>query len=146
MKFKKRRLVSAACLAVCVIAASMPATLAADVQMLTQNAIITPYMTYISDSSCALTIGGGKASVTASVYGYLGQATKCSVSVDLQEQIGTGWKTIGTWSNSKDGDRVSTSGIKAVTKGKTYRVKAIMTVWAGAASESKTVLTNSKTA
>lgn len=144
MKSKCKKLVTFMCLSVCILTFSASAVYAVSNQMDTKNPIVKPYMTYISDASCKLTVKNGQASLNADVSGYFGEATKCSVVIELQEKSGSSWKSIGTWSNTENGDYASVSGSKAVTSGKTYRAKAVVTVWAGTQSESRTILSGTQ--
>ena len=146
MKCTKKKFVSTLCLAVSLLTVSAPTVFAADLQTPTSNAVVSPRMTYISDSSCNLSIRNGQASVSGSVSGYIGEATKCSITIELQEKSGLSWTTVGTWSNSAKSDYTSASGSKSVTAGKTYRARASVTVWAGSKSESQTVTTSKQTA
>ena len=146
MKFKRMKMVSAACLAACMMTSAMPAALAADVLSPSAAQSIEPRMTYIAQADCLLSISSGTASVSGTVYGYYGQATKCTVTVVLQEKSGLFWNTIDTWTTTKNDYRASVSGSKSVTAGKTYRAQATVTVWAGSASESQTITTATKVA
>ena len=70
-------------------------------------------------------------------------ATKCKVRAELQEKSGTyAWTTVDFWTDQQNGTWAEVDETAAVTSGKTYRVKATVTVWAGSQSESKTFYSN----
>lgn len=146
MRCRKPKFISAVCLAGCLAAFSVSTVLGADIRAFSQSPIITPYMTYISNASCDLTVSNGQATISASATGNVGVVTKSQIVIELQEKSGSSWKTVGMWSNYRESYRTSVSGSKAVTSGKTYRAKATVTVWAGTQSETRTVITGSKTA
>lgn len=97
-------------------------------------------MTNIESALNRLSISNGVATIRAYVYGYSGLATKCEVTVKLQERtLGLFWTTVETWSDSQNGDSSSVSESTAVTAGKSYRTIATVTVWNGSSSESRTL-------
>ena len=139
MRIKASKLLAAG-LALCLTLGTAPAASAAALPQSTPGVQdITPYFLYIGDSNCSLDISGRTAHLSARVKGYSGEATKCKVRAELQEKSGTfSWTTVETWTDQRDGFRASVSETAAVTSGKTYRVKATVTVWAGSQSESRT--------
>ena len=97
------------------------------------------YSLYIGDSNCSLDISGRTAYLSAWVEGYPGEATKCKVRAELQEKSGTyAWTTVDFWTDQQNGTWAEVDETATVTSGKTYRVKATVTVWAGSQSESQT--------
>ena len=66
-------------------------------------------------------------------------ATKAKVVAELQEKDGSSWTTIATWTDTQNAYRASVNKTKSITRGKTYRVKATVTVWEGSASETQTI-------
>lgn len=103
-------------------------------------------MMYMQSWDCTLSISGKTATVKASVSGYSSLTTKSSVTVQLQEQSGSRWVTVATWTDSVDGRRASVNETYSVTSGKTYRAVATCTVWSGSSSETETVTTANKKA
>lgn len=139
MRIKASKLL-AAVLALCLTLGTAPAASAA---ALPQSAPgfqdITPYSLYIGDSNCSLDISGRTAYLSAWVEGYPGEATKCKVRAELQEKSGTyAWTTVDFWTDQQNGTWAEVDETATVTSGKTYRVKATVTVWAGSQSESQT--------
>lgn len=107
---------------------------------------IAPYLMYIADSRAELSISGKTASVSCWVKGDSSYATKAKVVAELQEKRGSSWTTIATWNDTQNSYRASVSKTRSVTTGKTYRVKATVTAWQGAQSETKTVYSDEKKA
>ena len=88
-------------------------------------------------------ISGRTAYINAWVSGQTSVATKCKVRAELQEKSGTyAWTTVDFWTDQQNGTWAEVDETAAVTSGKTYRVKATVTVWAGSQSESKTFYSN----
>lgn len=98
-----------------------------------------PYMLYIVDANCTLSISGTTATVNCWVKGDSIDATKAKVVAELQEKNGSSWTTIATWTDTQDSYRASVNKTKTITAGNTYRVKATVTVWEGTASETRTI-------
>ena len=89
---------------------------------------IMPRMTYINDADCYFYIKDGVASVEAFVRGYPSTATKCEITVELQEKSLLRWKTIETWSDEQDGRRAEISKSVEVTEGNSYQTVTTVTV------------------
>lgn len=100
---------------------------------------------YITDAKVRFAIDKGIATIKASVIGQDG-VDRCKVEVTLQEKVGSTWKIVGTWTDETGGVRASVSETKAVTAGKTYRAKVVVTAWSGSKSETKTILSPEKKA
>lgn len=143
-----RKIAAVTCLSAAVVtllpAASM-AEAAAPVSY-QQESSIAPYMLYIADSRCSLSISGTTATVSSSVEGDSFDATKAKVVAELQEKSGSSWSTIATWTDTQNAYKASVKQTKAVTAGKTYRVKATVTVWEGSLSETQTLYSAERTA
>lgn len=101
-------------------------------------------MTLISECDCFISADGSMVYADASVSGYSGEATKCKITLSIQEKIGSSWKTVGTWSESQNSDTMLLSHSIKATKGHEYRAKATVTVWSGSRSESKTITTEAQ--
>ena len=116
-----------------------PASAAALPQSAPGSQDITPYFLYIKGQDCILDISGRTAYINAWVSGQTSVATKCKVRAELQEKSGTyAWTTVDFWTDQQNGTWAEVDETAAVTSGKTYRVKATVTVWAGSQSESQT--------
>lgn len=100
---------------------------------------IMPRMTYINDAKCYFYIEDSVASVEAFVRGYPSTATKCEITVELQEKSFLRWKTIETWSDEQDGSRADIYESVEVTEGNSYRTVTTVTVWSGTESETKSL-------
>lgn len=102
------------------------------------NQQVSPYMLYIYDAISKLSISGTTATVNASVTGYANEATKAKVVAELQVKNGSSWLTVKTWTVTENDYEAVVDETYTITKGKTYRVKATMTVWEGSQSETQT--------
>lgn len=108
---------------------------------------IMPYTLYIRTHICKLDISGTTAEISASVSGYPSEATECQVRMELQQKSGSfAWILVDSWTDRQDGTRASVSETVSVTPGETYRVKAVVTVWAGSQSETATIYSETATA
>lgn len=144
MRNQKIKKVLALCLTLCLAVGIAPVSFAAQPN---ESGMIAPYAAYIRDEDCALKISGKTATVTASVTGQTGIATKCKVTAMLQRELSSGsWVTVKSWTDQQDSRKASVSETYSVISGETYRVKATVTVWAGEQSESMTIYSDSKTA
>lgn len=139
---RAKKAAAAVCLGA-VVLTSVPAVaaMATAVEPVTQQAEsgIAPYMLYIVDANCTLSISGTTATVNAWVIGDDFDATKAKVVAELQEKDGSSWITIATWTDTQNVYRASVNKTRSITSGKTYRVKATVTVWEGSASETQTI-------
>ena len=139
---KNIKKIAAVCLSAVVLTSVPAVTMAATaVEPVTQQVEsgIVPYMLYIVDARCTLTVSGTTATVDAWVEGDSFDATKAKVVAELQEKNGSSWTTIATWTDTQNGSYASVYKTKAITSGNTYRVKAAVTVWEGTASETRTL-------
>lgn len=103
-----------------------------------QESAIAPYMMYIEDAQCKLTIKGTSATVECYVAGNANNATKAKVIAELQLKSGNNWIPVKIWTMTENAYRASVDENYTITIGNTYRVKATMTVWEGSLSETKT--------
>ena len=137
-----KKAAAAVCLGAAVLtsvpAVAMAATAVEPVTQQTESGI-APYMLYIVDANCTLSISGTTATVNAWVEGDSFDATKAKVVAELQEKDGNSWTSIATWTDTQNGSYASVYKTKSITSGKTYRVKATVTVWEGSASETQTI-------
>lgn len=146
MQNRMKKAVAAVCVGAMTFAVA-PAAFAAGVPVnYQQESGITPYMLYITEWENSLSISGRTATVTCWVEGDYNSATKAKMVAELQEKNGSSWSTIATWTDTQNGYRAKVKETKSLTSGKTYRVKATMTVWEGSQSETHTVYGVEKTA
>lgn len=131
---RKKFILSALCMTACLLATPMPTAFAADTTM-HDDAIVSPCMEYISQSTCDVIVNGTTATVIASVRGNSSLTTKCQITLKLQQKSGTNWTTIQTWTSSGNNYRLSISKTTTITKGNSYRAVATVTVWSGSKSE-----------
>lgn len=138
MKRKTKKVVASVCLgAVALTSVPTVAVAAAIVEPITNLSIATPYMTYIKEADCGLSISGTTATVDVSVDGSIKDATKAEVIAELQVKNGNDWETIATWRDTRNGYHASVYETKTISKSNTYRVKATVTVWEGSLSETR---------
>ncbi|WP_337652708.1 hypothetical protein [Clostridium sp.] len=138
----------AAGMALCLTLGAAPAASAAQ---LPQDAPvfeeIVPYSLYIKNQGCDLMISDRTAFIEGWVSGQTGRSTECEVRVELQQKSGSfAWILVDSWTDRQDGTRASVSETVSVTPGETYRVKAVVTVWAGSDSETATIYSEIQTA
>ena len=136
-----KKAAAAVCLGAVVLTSVPAVAMAATAEPITQQTEsgIATYMLYIVDARCTLSISGTTATVNAWVIGDDFDATKAKVVAELQEKDGNSWTTIATWTDTQNAYRASVNKTKSITRGKTYRVKATVTVWEGSASETQTI-------
>ncbi|MFR6290057.1 MAG: hypothetical protein ACLUKQ_01230 [Peptococcaceae bacterium] len=149
MRKTLKKMTAAACLGTVVLTLVPTASLAEAVAIPVinqQESAIAPYMLYISDWQSKLTIVNRIAKVDCWVNGSIDDATKAKVVAELQEKSGSSWSTIATWTDTRNDYEAFVYETKSVTAGKTYRVKATITVWEGTKSETQTVYSEEKTA
>lgn len=144
-----KKILAATCLSATALtlvpAASMAEAAVVPVNYQQENDVV-PYMLYIKSSSATIDISGQTASISCWVKGDSSYATKAKVVAELQEKRGSSWTTVITWTDTQNSYKASVSKTRSVTKGKTYRVKATVTAWEGAQSETQTVYSGEKTA
>lgn len=125
----------------CILCTSFLNVSAAEViDMKTPQSTLAPRMDYIAYASCNIYINSsGEATVKASINGYQDTTTKVTISAHLQQYKNGNWKTIKTFSSSKDSYRTNLSGTCSVSKGYSYRVQATVKAYSGSKSETKSV-------
>lgn len=96
-------------------------------------------MEYIYDADYDFVISGGKAIMYAVVSGNSTKATKCEVTIELQEKGLVRWNTVESWTSTETGRRAELDVSLAVTAGKSYRMVMTATVWSGSDSETQTM-------
>lgn len=142
MFWKNKSLAAALCLALCLVTFPVPQAMAA--APITEGATeIMPRMEYIYDARHNFVISDGEAVMSARVRGNSEKATKCEVTVELQEKGLLLWSTVDTWTATENGRRAELDISRTVTAGKTYRMVTTVTVWSGSDSETKTMTSSS---
>lgn len=141
--FKRKIMASVLCLAMCISMLPVHNASASDFQNNQNNYDVAPCMEYILSAWHQFSITNGVAQMYATVSGYSGIATKCQITIDLQEKGLIFWSTVDTWSVTEADQNVSFSTTCPVTSGKTYRMVATVTVWSGSLSETQTLTSKS---
>lgn len=102
---------------------------------------ISPYMDYITRSSCNLYIdSGGRATINCSIYGYQGTTTKVSITANLQQYKGGKWVDIKTFTQSSNSHRTSLSETVSISKGYTYRVSTQVKAYSGSSVQNRNLI------
>lgn len=130
-------------LALCICALFAVPMQAAAYQAATES--VAPYMLLIKHADAELTVDGD----TAEIYVYaagVSSADEVEIEAELQVKEGSSWRYCTDWSVSRSSDYASLSKTRAVVEGNTYRVKAVLTVWSGSQSETKTIYSSQVTA
>ena len=138
-----KQLLCLLCAVICTCALSSPC-MAADISSI-EDGVIELRMTNINDAQCAISVKNGTAAASANVGGKRG-AEKCKIVLQIQEQQGSRWVTLDSWTVEEDGRNASINGSVDAKSGKTYRAQATVTVWLDGKAESKTITTTGKTA
>ena len=73
-------------------------------------------------------------------------ATKCEISLKIQEKKGSSWVTVDSWNTTQKGQSATISQSDSVKKGTTCRAVATVTVWANGSTETNTVTSSEATA
>lgn len=98
----------------------------------------SPYQ-YTAFANAYCSISGGTATCRTKVTGNSG-VTKIVATQTLQRKSGGNWTNVKTWSaDIVNGGSFNVSHTKVVSSGYSYRTKASVTVYKGAASETFTV-------
>lgn len=150
MSTKKRILVAFLCVFACLTVIPAPQALAADVAVVNQSdqvmSQVMPLMEYIYEASHKLSISNGTATVYARVRGKSSMATKCKITVELQEKGVLFWSTVKSWSTTEYGRTAELNASQSVTSGKSYRIVTTVTVWSGTDSETQTITSDTNKA
>lgn len=145
--FHRKALLPSVCISLCLCGGIIsPAAAVSALSVATNATEFAPCALYIQDTRCTFDVTNRTAKVYGMVKGQLGVVNRCRVVVTLEEKTGSTWKNVATWTDEADGQRASVSETKAVTAGKTYRAKAVVTAWSGSKSETKTILSPEKKA
>ena len=115
---KKKRWVAVLCLGACLTGFSLPQVMATDIDTNSGYTEIMPMMEYISYTDCDFSISNGKAKMYAEVEGLSQKATKCEVTIELQEKGLFFWDTVNTWKNTQSGILAELNVSYKVTAGK----------------------------
>ncbi len=84
---------------------------------------ITPMYVNIKSVAPIITISGGKAACTGKISVTSGKS--CSIAITLQKKSGGSWINVKKWGAVTGTTSCSVSGSYSVSKGSTYRVKAV---------------------
>ena len=104
-------------------------TSAPDIQPMAAN-----YMT----ASASISLSENTVKANGTITGKLGQTTKTSINLYLQQYRNGSWVTIDNWTSSGNTESRSLSKSKTVTKGYKYRAKAVCTAYVGSDKETVT--------
>lgn len=138
MFVKQKSFIAALCLTVCLV--TFPATQAmAAAPDEGGSDLIMPLMEYIYDADYDFVISNGNATMYAIVRGHSAKATRCGVTVELQEKGLIFWNTVESWTSTEYGRSAEIDASYAVTAGKSYRMVTTVTVWSGTSSETQTM-------
>ena len=107
---------------------------------------VSPYYLYTYTAKSKLTISNRTAECESTLEGYM-SVTKISAAQYLEKKNGSEWETVslGTWSNSVDGDRLIMSNTKSNLSSGTYRLRTVFTVYSGTKSESVEMVSDETT-
>ena len=150
MSTKRKILVAFLCVLACLTVLPTPQALAADVAVASQSdqvmSQVMPLMEYIYDARHNLSVSGGHATIYAYVRGNSSVATKCKITVELQEKGVLFWSTVKSWSTTEYGRTAELNASQSVTSGKSYRIVTTVTVWSGTDSETQTITSDASKA
>ena len=134
------------CTVLCIGKENVPAAETGKAMSVHSKYNFVPYTDYISSADVDLQIyKNGTAIVSGEARGYQGTTTRVEIKANLQQYKGGQWVTIKTFNAESDSHRVSLSETYSVSKGYTYRVKALVKAYAGSSSETKSVTSNEVT-
>lgn len=140
---KKRSLIALLCVLACLTVFPVQRAMAADVAVVSESSEVMPLMEYIYDAKHDFYISGGRANIYAMLRGNSSLATKCAITVELQEKGILFWNTVESWSAVEYGRSAELSVSQVVTSGKSYRIVTTVTVWSGTDSETQTLTSDS---
>lgn len=139
MFVKKQRITQVLCLVAFLAFLPIPKAIAAEVNTDSEYTEIMPLLEYIYDADYSFAISDGKAIMYAVVRGQSAEATKCEVTVELQEKRLLFWDTVECWTATEYGSQAELDISHKVTTGKSYRMVTMVTVWSGTDVETKTM-------
>ncbi len=143
MSKKKKRVIACLCLVACLSAIPIPQANAACAEIGNQNTSIAPLFEYISGAECKFNVSDGTAVMIALLNGSASKATKCKITVELQEKGWLFWDTVETWTTTEYDSYASLYATYPVVEGKSYRTVTTVTVWSGTDSETQTITSDS---
>lgn len=89
-------------------------------------------------ATASITMSGSTAKVHGAIEGKIGQTTKTSVHLYLQQYKSGKWVSIADWTTTVNADSASLSKSKTVIKGYKYRAKAVCAAYIGSNKENVT--------
>lgn len=99
---------------------------------------IQPMAANYMAASASISFSGNTAKVTGTITGKIGQTTKTSINLYLQQYRNGSWVTIDNWTSSGNTESRLLSKSKTVAKGYKYRAKAVCTAYVGSDKETVT--------
>ena len=101
-----------------------------------------PMATNYVTASASISITGSTVKTSGAVVGVLGKTTKTAIHLYLQQYRNGRWESIDDWRSSGNTESRSLSKSKIVTKGYTYRTKAVCSAYIGSSKETVTKYSN----
>lgn len=99
---------------------------------------IQPMAANYMAASASISLSENTVKANGTITGKLGQTTKTSINLYLQQYRNGSWVTIDKWTSSGNTESRSLSKSKTVTKGYKYRAKAVCTAYVGSDKETVT--------
>ena len=99
---------------------------------------IQPMAANYMAASASISLSENTVKANGTITGKLGQTTKTSINLYLQQYRNGSWVTIDNWTSSGNTESRSLSKAKTVTKGYKYRAKAVCTAYVGSDKETVT--------
>lgn len=99
---------------------------------------IQPMAANYMAASASISLSENTVKANGTITGKLGQTTKTSINLYLQQYRNGSWVTIDNWTSSGNTESISLSKSKTVTKGYKYRAKAVCTAYVGSDKETVT--------
>lgn len=99
---------------------------------------IQPMAANYMAASASISLSENTVKANGTITGKLGQTTKISINLYLQQYRNGSWVTIDNWTSSGNTESRSLSKSKTVTKGYKYRAKAVCTAYVGSDKETVT--------
>ena len=99
---------------------------------------ILPMAANYMAASASISLSGSAVKATGTITGKIGQTTKTSINLYLQQYRNGSWVTIGNWTSAGNTESRSLSKSKTVIKGYKYRAKAVCTAYVGSDKETVT--------
>ena len=99
---------------------------------------IQPMAANYMAASASISLSENTVKANGTITGKLGQTTKTSINLYLQQYRNGSWVTIDNWTSSGNTESRSLSKSKTVTKGYKYRAEAVCTAYVGSDKETVT--------